>query len=74
MTYEISKSVPRPNIPMNRAFVSTCSILEVGDSFFAPNADINDLSPKTTSLRPKKFSGRTGEELGVKGIRVWRIA
>jgi len=73
MTYAISKDIPHPGGYKNTLFVGTCAVLEVGDSFFAPNADINDLAPKTTSLRPKKFSGRTVTEEGVKGIRVWRI-
>lgn len=47
--------------------------LRVGESFFVPGIDVNEICKRTYSFKPLRFKSRTVVNGGVKGVRVWRI-
>lgn len=70
MEFKIEKNVPMPR-SMPRSKFPFAS-MEVGDSCFLEK-EISCIHAYTRHLKPKKFSGRTVTEDGIKGIRIWRI-
>jgi hypothetical protein len=72
MTLKIDKRVPIPKGHNAGGQTAALKALKVGDSFFAPGATSNSFTMRSY-MRPKKFTIRTLEENGVKGVRVWRV-
>lgn len=71
MAYEIQSNIP---LPTPRGPVKyPLADMKVGDSFFIPGKNSQQISGSFAINRPKKFSVRQREENGVKGVRVWRI-
>ena len=48
--------------------------LAVGESFFVPGIDHNEICKRTYLFKPLRFKTKAVVSGGVKGIRVWRIA
>lgn len=68
--FKIDKNIPLPKSRNNYPLGD----MEIGDSFFIPGATPARMGSAFANYKPKKFSGRTVTEDGVKGCRVWRVA
>jgi hypothetical protein len=67
--FPIEKGIPvPPDIRGLRKY--PWNLMDTGDSFFVPNRKVV-MPPKHPT---KKWTQRTVEENGVRGIRIWRIA
>lgn len=74
MTIEIEKGVPIPD-KAGRKVKYPLDDMDVGDSFFVPDADHQDISPVIAARRrarkwTRQFTTRREDD----GIRVWRTA
>lgn len=69
MEIKIDKNIPMPKLKIHYPFKE----LEIGDSFFVPGKKITDFGGSINNAKPKKFTLKSVEEKGVKGIRIWRI-
>lgn len=67
--YEIERGVPVPDKGSKSKY--PLREMEIGDSFFVPNAKNTDFAVRYR-LKPKTFVVRVDLVDGVKGIRVWR--
>jgi hypothetical protein len=76
--FEIEKNVP-VEMPENRGRKRLYPFpdMEIGDSFFAEGKTIELLTTNASiygTRHGKKFSCKSTESMGQKGVRVWRIA
>lgn len=69
-SFVVEKGIPVPPDPRGRTSVYPWQSMEVGDSFFKPDTKVI-IPPKHPT---RKWTQRTVEENGVRGIRIWRIA
>lgn len=72
MSIEIEKCIPLPEGAIRRRF--PFKDLEVGDSFFVPDATAKDIGASTSNARKRMpdrmFIARTVQG----GVRVWRLS
>lgn len=73
MKFEIRSDIPIPE-PLRGVAKYPFDELEVGQSFFVPNASGSKLHSAAIRCKPKKFTVRRVNENGVWGARMWRVA
>lgn len=77
MSIKVEKGIPLPAAGSGVAKYPLAD-MEIGDSFFTPTEGkgnaMNRVATVSRLHKPKKFTHRTREENGVKGVRCWRIA
>ncbi len=73
--FEIEKGIPIPNMGTKKDKYPWRN-MKIGDSFFVANKTVKIMGPCAHHIaknRDMKFSVRTVEENGKKGVRIWRI-
>lgn len=70
---KIDSNIPVPKRSRAGTFLETCRLMEVGQSAFFAGRVLGGASSRLFQLRPRRFTGRTVTEDGVKGVRVWRV-
>lgn len=73
MQFKIEQGIEIPE-RRGRSKLYPFSQMNIGDSFFIPGKTSQSISTNFGHHKPMKFSARTMEENGVKGVRVWRVA
>jgi len=68
--FPIESGIPVPNDNIRRRARYPFRLLEVGDSFFVPKANVRNLAACWNRCRPMRFTAKTFPD----GVRVWRIA
>jgi hypothetical protein len=72
MVITIDMDVPVPQVDHSRGTPYPWKTLQLGQSFFAPVSQVS--STNWSHKTGFKYTIRSVEEGGVKGVRVWRIA
>jgi hypothetical protein len=73
---DIETGIPVPTIRHSRSLgeIGTAlRALSVSQSAFIPGRHSRNIGGYAAHLKPKKFTFRSAEKNGVKGVRVWRI-